>query len=93
MQDVRDGLSEFPHLIVNQARLLDSLLEHMANSPSRLRVDYGLETVDVQAPTSDDEPVLVTLRQAGTELKIRARYVVGCDGAHSKVRSSIGRVA
>ena len=29
MQDVRDGLSEFPHVIVNQARLLDFLLEYM----------------------------------------------------------------
>ena len=41
VQDVRDGLSEFPHLIVNQARLLDFLLEQMRNSPSRLRVDYS----------------------------------------------------
>ena len=94
VQDVRDGLSEFPHLIVNQARLLDFLLEHMRNSPSRLRVDYGHEAIAVQAPTSDDEPVLVTLRRGdGSELSVRARYVVGCDGAHSAVRQSIGRVA
>ncbi|MFD2435197.1 FAD-dependent monooxygenase [Modicisalibacter luteus] len=33
VQDVRDGLSEFPHVIVNQARLLDFLLEYMYNSP------------------------------------------------------------
>ena len=94
VQDVRDGLSEFPHIIVNQARLLDFLLEHMRNSPSRLRVDYGHEAIAVQAPTSDDEPVLVTLRRGdGTEVSVRARYVVGCDGAHSTVRQSIGRVA
>ena len=94
VQDVRDGLSEFPHIIVNQARLLDFLLEHMRNSPSRLRVDYGHEAIAVQAPTSDDEPVLVTLRRGdGSEVSVRARYVVGCDGAHSAVRESIGRVA
>lgn len=50
VQDVRDGLSEFPHLIVNQARLLDFLLEHMRNSPSRLRVDYGHEATAVRPP-------------------------------------------
>jgi len=94
VQDVRDGLSEFPHLIVNQARLLDFLLEYMRNSPSRLQVDYGHEAIAVQAPSSDDEPVHVTLRRDdGTELNVRARYVVGCDGAHSAVRQSIGRQA
>ena len=58
-------LSEFPHVIVNQARLLDFLLEHMRNSPSRFRVDYGHEAVTVKAPDSDDEPVLVTMRRGG----------------------------
>ena len=48
----------------------------------------------MQAPTSDDQPVLVTLRRSdGSEFSVRARYVVGCDGAHSTVRQSIGRVA
>ena len=37
VQDVRDGLSEFPHVIVNQARLGDFLLEYARNSPSRLQ--------------------------------------------------------
>src|SRR5258705_3778284 len=37
------GISEFPHLIVNQARVLDYFAEFAANSPTRLRPDYGLE--------------------------------------------------
>ena len=43
VQDVADGLSEYPHVIVNQARMQDFLLERMRNSPSRLFPDYGLE--------------------------------------------------
>jgi phenol 2-monooxygenase len=94
VQDVRDGLSEFPHVIVNQARLGDFLLEYAKNSPSRLKVDYGHEVVALQAPKTDDEPVLVTIRRSGddTEVSVEAKYVVGCDGAHSTVRQAIGRI-
>src|SRR5689334_19740724 len=92
-QDVRDLLSEFPHVIVNQARLADLLLEFMADWPSRLRVDYGLEVVGVEVPEAADEPVTVTLRRQGEADGgvVRARDVVGADGAHSAVRQSIGR--
>ena len=37
VQDTEEGLSEFPHVIVNQARMLAYLLDHMERSPSRLR--------------------------------------------------------
>jgi phenol 2-monooxygenase len=95
-QDVRDLLSEFPHVIVNQARLLDFFLEFMRNSPSRLTVDYGLEAVNAEVPAAADEPVTVTLRRDspdgdGEKITVRAQYVVGCDGAHSTIRQSIGR--
>jgi phenol 2-monooxygenase len=90
-QDVRDLLSEYPHVIVNQARLLDFLLEVMYNSPSRLKVDYGLEAVKAEVPDAADEPVTVTLRGGGEEVTVRAKYVAGCDGAHSVIRESIGR--
>ena len=90
-QDVRDMLSEFPHVILNQARLLDFLLEFMSNSPSRLKVDYGLEAVTAEVPHAADEPVIVTLRRGEDEVLVRAKYVVGCDGAHSVIRESIGR--
>ena len=33
IQDVEDGLSEFPHVIINQARVHDHLLTFMRNAP------------------------------------------------------------
>ena len=54
-----------PHVIVNQARMLAYLLDHMERSPSRLRPHYGLHATDIQIDTSRDSaeyPVTVTLR-------------------------------
>jgi phenol 2-monooxygenase len=88
VQDVEDGLSEFPHVILNQARIHDHLPSSMRRSPSRLEPDYDLEVVDVAVGDSGDRPVTVTLRRTdtarvGTQVKVRAKYVVGCDGARS----------
>jgi phenol 2-monooxygenase len=96
IQDVEDGLSEFPHVILNQARVHDHYLEVMRNSPSRLVPDYCRRFVDLERPADSDAPVVVRLERtdAGHEGEIeavRARYVVGCDGARSRVRGAIGR--
>lgn len=40
IQDVEDGLSEFPHVILNQARVHDFYLDVMRNSSTRLQPDY-----------------------------------------------------
>ena len=62
IQDTEDGLSEFPHVIVNQARLQEYLLEYMKKSPSRLEPDYGVEFVALQVESQGDYPVAATLR-------------------------------
>src|SRR5258708_39187275 len=41
IEDTEEGLSEFPHVIVNQARMLAFLRDHMARSPSRSAPYYG----------------------------------------------------
>jgi phenol 2-monooxygenase (NADPH) len=100
IQDTEDGLSEMPHVIVNQARLQQYLLDHMRASPSRLEADYGLEFVGLKIETAEaggatsSHPVEVTLREVSTGLNktVRAQYVVGCDGARSPVREAIGAV-
>ena len=92
VQDTADGLSEFPHVIVNQARLLGYLEEYMAKSPSRLAPDYGWEFLTLKVEADGDHPVIVTLNNVATkeERTIRTKYVVGCDGARSRVRDAIG---
>ncbi|MEP7295533.1 MAG: FAD-binding monooxygenase [Burkholderiales bacterium] len=92
IEDTEEGLSEFPHLIVNQARLQQYLLDYMRMSPARLEVDYGLQFVDLKVESEGEYPVVVTLRDrnTGSPTAVRAKYVVGCDGAHSRVRESIG---
>jgi phenol 2-monooxygenase (NADPH) len=94
IQDTEDGLSEFPHLIVNQARLQQYLLDYMRKSPTRLEANYGLEFVTLKVESANKYPVVVTLRDVakGSESTVRAKYVVGCDGARSRVRDAIGAV-
>ncbi|TQF28619.1 FAD-binding monooxygenase [Bradyrhizobium sp. UNPA324] len=99
VQDVEDGLSEFPHVILNQARIHDGFLDIMRKSPAKLEPHYSRRLLDLQvdpAAGPGDHAVTVRLERvdAANEGKVetvKARYVVGCDGARSTVRRSIGR--
>ncbi|MFJ6280622.1 FAD-binding monooxygenase [Arthrobacter subterraneus] len=89
------GISEFPHLIVNQARVLDYFAEFAANAPTRMKPDYGLEFEGLEVTGEGDYPVTVTLLRTdgpfeGQERTVRAKYVIGADGARSRVRKAIG---
>lgn len=93
--DDTTGISEFPHLIVNQARVLDYFAEVAAFSPTRLTPDYGWDFQTLEVDDEAEYPVKVTLVRSagpdeGAERIVRAKYVVGSDGARSKVRESIG---
>ncbi|MDP5348689.1 MAG: FAD-binding monooxygenase [Paracoccaceae bacterium] len=93
IQDVEDDLSEMPHVILNQARIHDFYLELMRNSARRLEPAYGRELVDLTTTDDPDYPIIATFKDsdsAGRTETIRARYVVGCDGARSTVRRSMG---
>src|SRR5215207_2771494 len=87
IQDVEEGLSEMPHVIVNQARMLAYLVDHMERSPSKLQPFYSLQASDLQIESSvaSEHPVTVTLqhlkdfKETGEISTIRAKYVVGCD--------------
>jgi phenol 2-monooxygenase/3-hydroxybenzoate 4-monooxygenase len=97
VQDTEDGLSEFPHVVLNQARVHDFYLDVMRNAPSRLEPFYSRRFIGLSVdPHAADHPVTVCLERtagpaAGTTETVRARYVVGCDGARSGVRKAIGR--
>ena len=97
--DARLGLSEFIHSIVNQARLHEILLEGMKNSVTHLVPHYSrrLLSVDMDSQATQDlsaYPVTATFERSdeGDANKIetvRARFIIGTDGARSAVRKGM----
>ena len=68
IQDVEDGLSEFPHVILNQARVHDFYLDVMRNSASRLEPHYSPPPArparrDRSAGDTPSHPVTVRLER------------------------------
>jgi len=102
VQDTEDGLSEFPHVVLNQARVHDFYLETMRKSPAALEPYYARRLLDLgipefasgenaHAPSATARIERLDAGHEGEIETIKARYVVGCDGAHSTVRKSMGR--
>ena len=106
VQDVEDGLSEFPHVILNQARVHEFYLDVMRNAPARLEPDYSRQLLDLTilrrsggepngGRRASTHPVTVSLKRLdpaheGQAETVKARFVVGCDGARSAVRKALG---
>lgn len=101
IKDTEKGLSEFPHVILNQARVHEFYLDIMRKSANRLTPQYGLRLVDVNlepgaSGKEAEYPVTASFERVGSTPgeaieNIKARYVVGCDGARSVVRRAIGQ--
>ena len=94
IRDTEEGLSEFPHVILNQARMHDMWLEAMKWSPTRLEPSYSRALKELVIPDGSGA-VEVTVERLDEAHKdqtetIRAKYVVGCDGARSGVRRALG---
>lgn len=95
--DTEAGLSEFPHVILNQARVHGFYLECMAKSAHRSAPCYGWRladlTVDPDANTSHPVTAVFERGSAASGVEsavVQARYAVGCDGARSAVRRALG---
>ena len=98
VNDPRVGLSEFPHVVLNQARIHDLLLDGMKNSSSQLEPNYNCELIDIKLDKTalndpDKFPITAIVSQKKNnrsyKKRISARYIVGCDGAKSRVRKSL----
>ncbi|PWW33806.1 FAD-dependent monooxygenase [Chromohalobacter israelensis] len=97
VRELPEEFSEWPMMLITQVRIIDHFNRFMKNAPTRMKPDYGYEFVDLEV--SEDQgneyPVNVTLRRSagpneGQEVQVRTKYVVGADGARSKVRKSLG---
>lgn len=99
IQDVADDLSEMPHLIINQARVHDMFLDVMRQNPGKVEPHYQRKLLDLEVdPEGGEYPVtanierLVNFSQYSQVIEtVKAKYVVGCDGARSNVRTAIGK--
>ncbi|MCA9706327.1 MAG: FAD-dependent monooxygenase [Myxococcales bacterium] len=76
----------FPYLLfVSQVETERVLDDHLARLG--VQIDRPVELVELQ---QDEHGVTATVRRAGRPETIRARYVIGADGAHSAVRHGLG---
>ncbi len=93
--DDAHGVSEFPHIYVNQSRVLDYFLECAEHSPGRVTPDYGVEFLGLEIDEAQEYPVAVRIQyvagpRQGELRTVRAKYLVGGDGARSNVRTALG---
>jgi phenol 2-monooxygenase len=94
--DTERGLSHLPHVILNQARMNGLVLNLMEKRKTKEQgVVYGVKVKGVsvdEEKVGDPEThcVKVFAEKDGKEETYEARYVLGCDGAHSTVRRSLG---
>ncbi|RDW70520.1 putative phenol 2-monooxygenase [Aspergillus mulundensis] len=88
--DVQPGLSHCPHVILNQARINGLFIEAMRKFNGQ-QIEYGWDVEGVELGDAEEEyPVKVTAEKDGEVQVFEARYVLGCDGAHSTVRKALG---
>ncbi|PQE14361.1 phenol 2-monooxygenase protein [Rutstroemia sp. NJR-2017a BBW] len=88
--DTPYGLSHQPHLILNQARINQLLIEKIGGDNI---IKYGVDVQKIacsEPKSGDPYCVGVVAQRGGKEQNYRAKYVIGSDGAHSSVRRSLG---
>ncbi|CAM3011709.1 FAD-dependent monooxygenase [Actinomyces slackii] len=92
-EDDPRNLSEFPHLISNQPRVLAYFQQYMQNAPRPTSPYYGVKFLRLEHSEQTDFPIRAhfATEDGEAEKVVYAKYLIGADGAHSSVRASIGR--
>ncbi|KAF5521677.1 FAD-dependent monooxygenase terD [Colletotrichum aenigma] len=93
--DTEPGLSWLPHVILNQARINEFMIKDIERVSGQSHIQYGsdVQSVEVDSQLAKDRKahcVTVKAVENGVERTYRAKYALGCDGAHSSVRKSLG---
>lgn len=85
--EVNDGTMPLePHVIVSQYTM-EPLLREVAEETPGITVRFGAELIDFALVGGG----VTAMVQTGTRLRtVRADYLVGCDGADSTVRTTLG---
>ncbi|MFC6357422.1 FAD-dependent monooxygenase [Luethyella okanaganae] len=84
--DIGIADTAYPYLLfLSQAETERVLIEHLA--ADGVLVERGAA---LTALSREEDLVECTLEVDGASLRVRARYLVGCDGAHSAVRELAG---
>lgn len=93
--DVLEGMSWQPHVILNQARLNGLLIGEVERASGR-GIEYSRTVKEVRvdetaAEDLDSYPITAIVEdEDGKITTLKAKYLLGCDGAHSSVRKSLG---
>ena len=84
--DLRELDTRYPMILIAP----QSGTEHLLAARARrlgVEIEHGAEVVGLR---QDGDGVVIDVRSAGIDRAERARYAVGCDGAHSAVRRLLG---
>lgn len=91
--DDPNRLSEFPHVLANQARVLDYLTDFLGNAPNPIAPSYGRAVTGIEVD-GGERPISVTIEDDAAAgpggRRLRCRYLIGADGARSTVRRAVG---
>ena len=92
VQDVEDGLSEFPHVVLNQARVHDFYLDLMRRSPTKLQPYYARRVTAVRPAAADaSQRATVTLERHDQSDRPRRIGLRISNPRHRRQRGSTGR--
>ncbi|KAF4546334.1 Phenol 2-monooxygenase [Lasiodiplodia theobromae] len=91
--DTPKGLSHMPHVILNQARVNELMVEDVRRfGGPEIEYGYEVQSVHVDDQLASDPNahcVSVFAVKDGVRQEFKAKYVLGCDGAHSVTRKSL----
>ncbi len=86
LQNLGKGMSPFPFLLIVEQGIHDALLyEHLRSSGSEVSWLTEMESFTQSAGS-----VSTVIVRNGERTNVEAKYMIGCDGAHSTIRHTLG---